>query len=406
VEFIATGSELLIGRSLNTHVRRLAEALVPLGLQVARETTLPDDRSAIAAELRAALVRSQVVLVSGGLGPTCDDVTREAAADALGCALVEDAATLDRLRVRYLASGHELTPGRRRQALVLEGAAVLVNRVGSAPGQRADLEGGRVLFLLPGPPAEFQAMLEDHVTPWLRRHAGGLAPIVHVWMVCGLVEGEIIERLKEVGFDPGPLELAYCASPGQLEVRLTAPPDHKAGMARAADLVRAALGEHAYSETREDLAAVVGRMLQHRGMTVAVAESCTGGLIGQKITSVPGSSAWFRGGVVAYANDLKTRLLEVPGELLAAHGAVSEPVARAMAEGARRRLDADFGISTTGVAGPDGGTPDKPVGLVWWAVADREGSRALSRRFFGDRATIREWAAQMALDALRRRLIR
>ena len=403
-ELVATGTELLIGRTVNTHTQRLGRALAPLGIALERETTLRDDRAAIAAAVRAALTRAQVVFVTGGLGPTCDDLTREALADALGRKIVRDTAALSRIRARCVRLGQSMTDSRARQADILEGAAALSNSVGAAPGQRIELGGGRVLFVLPGPPREFEAILAEHVLPWLRGHYHAAPAPERILMVCGLGESDVIERFAAAGFDPAPLDLAYCAGPGQLEVRLTGKPGEESVVTSAAARALAILGDHVYAESREDLVAVVGRRLQARGATVATAESCTGGLVAQVLTSVPGSSAWYRGSIVAYANDAKTSLLGVPADLVAAHGAVSEPVARAMAEGARRALGTDFALATTGVAGPDGATPEKPVGLVWWALTDAKGTVARTRRFPGDRDLIRRWTAQYALDLLRRRL--
>lgn len=404
VELVATGTELLNGRSVNTHAQRLARALMPLGLRLSRETTVPDDRATIADAVREALRRATVVVVSGGLGPTEDDVTREALADLLNASLQLDEGSLARLRERCERYGQRLTDSRRRQAHVLAGATVLPNPVGAAPGQRMDLKDGPTLFLLPGPPREFEAMLTEHVVPWLRERFGRAHIVEHVCMVCGIGESDVIERLLAMRFDPRPFELAYCAAPGQLEVRLTGSSEHASELSARAQQLSEILRPDLYSERRENLADVVARLLTAQGATVAVAESCTGGLIMHRLTSVPGSSRWFRGGVVAYANEIKTRWLDVPEGMLRKHGAVSEQVACAMAETTRRRFEVEFGLATTGIAGPTGGTPEKPVGLVCWALADGRGTLARSRRFAGDRELVRQWAAQCTIDLLRRRL--
>ncbi|MCX7818280.1 MAG: competence/damage-inducible protein A [Kiritimatiellae bacterium] len=404
VELVATGAELLSGRTVNTHAQRLAHALAPLGLRLTRETSVPDDRAAIADAVRGALARATVVVVTGGLGPTEDDVTREAVAELLGADLRLDEPSLERIRERCERYGQTLTESRRRQALVLEGAEVLPNPVGAAPGERLTLPDGRTLFLLPGPPREFEALLNGQVLRWLREHAGAEPVVEEVRMICGLGESDVIERLQAAGFDPRPFELAYCAAPGQLEVRLTGTAADASRLAALARQLEEILGEHVYSRQREDLAAVVARELLSRGATLAVAESCTGGLIMQRLTSVPGSSQWFRGGVVAYANDVKTHWLGVPEPMLREHGAVSEPVVHAMALAARERFAADYALATSGIAGPGGGTPEKPVGLVWWALCDAQTTLARSRRFPGDRELVRQWAAQFTLDLLRRRL--
>ncbi len=406
IELVSTGAELLNGRSVNTHARLLGGRLEDLGFRLTRETTVGDVEADIADAVRAALERARVVAVSGGLGPTCDDVTREALGGLLGRRLISDAASLEALRARYARLGRALTESRRRQALVLEGAVALPNRAGAAPGQRIEL-GERVIFVLPGPPAEFSAILEDHVIPWLRAHFPDVRPPARViFQLCGIAESDAVERLAAAGFDPAPFELAYCASPGNLEIRLRGAPDQAAALAEKANMVRALFAEDIYTEGREDLAAVVGRALQAAGATVAVAESCTGGGIGRRLTAIPGSSAWFRGGVIAYANALKTALLDVPSDTLAREGAVSEEVARRMAIGVRARCGADYGLAVTGIAGPDGGTQEKPVGLVFIACADASACEVRRRQFMGDRETVRRWTEQHALDLLRRRLRR
>ncbi len=404
-ELVSTGAELLTGRSVNTHAQRLGRALEPRGFRLVRDTTVRDDRPSIAEAVRGALGRVAVVFVSGGLGPTCDDVTREALADVFGRAMVTDPATLDSLRARYTRLDAPLTESRARQARVLEGAAVLANPAGAAPGQRIE-EGGRVLFVLPGPPREFEAILAAHVMPWLCANRPQVTPAPgHLFLICGLGESDIIDLLAKAGFDPGPLEVAYCAAPGNVEVRLTGRPGEERLLEEAVGRVRGLLGIHAFAEAREDLAAVVGRLLQRNNATLATAESCTGGLLGQRITAVAGSSAYYLGGIVAYADAVKAEMLGVPPETLARDGAVSEAVARALAEGVRARLRASFGVGVTGIAGPGGGTPAKPVGTVWWAVADGVGTVARNRVFGGDRDLVRQWSAQFALDLLRRRLL-
>lgn len=404
-ELVATGVELLNGRSVNTHARRLGEALGTRGISLARETTVPDDRAVIAGALREAMDRVPVVFVTGGLGPTCDDVTREALSDVLGRPEVEDAPTVEVLRARCESRGGALTPSRRRQARVLAGAEVLANAVGAAPGMRIEAPGGKTIFVLPGPPPEFEAVLESGVLPRLAALFPMLRPLpTRVFMVCGAGESDIVERLERSGFDAGPLSLAYCAAPGALEVRLDGRPGQEDEVRTRGDRLREILGADVYAGTREDLAGVVGRLLKERGYRLATAESCTGGLLGQRITAVAGSSSWYLGGVVAYANEVKVHMLNVPADVIRNRGAVSEEVARSMAAGARRRFGADVALATTGIAGPDGGTEDKPVGTVWMALADAAGTAACVRRFPGDRDMIRAWSAQHALDLLRRRL--
>lgn len=405
-ELISTGDELLNGRSVNTHARRLGEALGELGIELARETTVPDDRTAIASAIREAWARTPLAFVTGGLGPTCDDLTREALSDVLNRPVVADPPSLERLRARYAAAGRSMTASRERQALVISGADVLSNSAGAAPGQQLEAPGGRLLFVLPGPPREFEAVLLEHVIPRLRaRHPEARPRPRALFMVCGPGESDIVDRLAAAEFDPGPLNLAYCAAPGALEVRLTGAPGEDEALARAAGRLRALLGDDIYAESRRDLAEVVGERLEAQLATLATAESCTGGGLGARLTSISGASGWYLGGVIAYANAVKIRELGVDETLLSASGAVSEPVARAMAEGIRRRFGADYGLAITGIAGPSGGTPEKPVGRVWMALAEAGNVIAVSRQFPGPRESVRQWGAQYALDLLRRRLI-
>ena len=405
-ELISTGDELLNGRSVNTHARRLGEALGELGIELARETTVPDDRAAIASAIREAWARTPLAFVTGGLGPTCDDLTREALSDVLNRPIVADPPSLERLRARYAAAGRSMTASRERQALVISGADVLSNSAGAAPGQQLEAPGGRLLFVLPGPPREFEAVLREHVIPRLRARLPEARPRPRaLFMVCGPGESDIVDRLAAADFDPGPLNLAYCAAPGALEVRLTGAPGEDEALARAAGRLRALLGDDIYAESRRDLAEVVGERLEAQLATLATAESCTGGGLGARLTSISGASGWYLGGVIAYANAVKIRELGVDETLLSASGAVSEPVARAMAEGIRRRFGADYGLAITGIAGPSGGTPEKPVGRVWMALAEAGNVIAVSRQFPGPRESVRQWGAQYALDLLRRRLI-
>lgn len=404
-ELVATGAELLNGRGVNTHARRLGAALAELGIVLARETTVPDDRGAIADAVREALARAPLVFVTGGLGPTCDDLTREALSDLFGRPLAGDPETLATLRRRYEAVGRTLTPSRAAQALALAGAAVLSNSAGAAPGQRIEDAAGRVTFVLPGPPPEFEAILCEHILPWLRARRPEARPVPErMFLVCGPAESDLVDRLAAAGFDPAPLSLAYCASPGSVEVRLTGGPGSETVLAGRAASLRAILGGDVYAEGRADLAAVVGARLRALGATLATAESCTGGGLGARLTAVAGASAWYRGGVVAYANDVKVRSLGVEAAMIETDGAVSETVARQMASGVRRAFGADYGLAITGVAGPGGGTPEKPVGTVWLAADGPDGGQTACRRFPGPRETVRSWAAQLALDLLRRML--
>lgn len=402
VELVCTGSELLSGRTINSHAATLAALLTDLGLPLVRETTIPDERAAIRDAIVSALGRAPIVITTGGLGPTSDDLTRDVAAEIAGARVVMHEPTKERIRLRYESAGRVFTALAARHALIVENAEVLENRVGLCPGELVRI-GDRYLFLLPGPPAEFRAVLEDGVLPRLRELAGP-PPAMRVLMTCCIGESDILRLLPESEF-PGPeVEVAYCARPGRVEIRLFADSSRRAAVERAAARARAALAEWIYAEKPCELEEAVIDQLKGRGRTLAVAESCTGGLIGHRLTNVPGSSAVFRGGVTAYANAAKEQLLGVPSDALASEGAVSETVARAMAEGARARFGADLAVGVTGIAGPTGGTPEKPVGTVWIATAGPRETTAHRFRFHGGRTIVKELAATYALDQIRRYL--
>lgn len=405
LELVCTGAELLTGRTLNRHVQVLGEKVLDLGLRLVRETTVSDDLAAIASATGLALSRVDVVLVTGGLGPTSDDVTREAIAGLLDRRVVLDMGSLEGLKAKYKRMNRELTPVSERQINVVEGAVVLPNAMGMAPGQRLDL-GSKTLFILPGPPREFMAVLGDHVLPWLKNAFPAREPIhQRILMICGVGESDVATRLESSGLPPVGIELAYCAGGGRTEVRLTGPASRLADIESAAIRVHEIMGHHVYSDDRSSMEDVVARLLSERKLTVATAESCTGGGVGQRLTSLAGSSSYYQGGIIAYSNAVKIAHLGVPVDVLEAHGAVSEETALAMARGVRERFQTDYGVSLTGIAGPGGGTEEKPVGLVFMGVADAKGTVAEKRRFPGDRNWVRECAGFLALDLLRRRVL-
>jgi nicotinamide-nucleotide amidase len=305
---------------------------------------------------------------------------------------------------RYAKTNRKMNAFVERHALVIEGAEVLANSAGLAPGERISVNNS-VLFLLPGPPREFVAVLDEHVLPWLRANRTGPVPEIRLFQVCGIGESDIVSRLEPEGF-PGPgVDVSYCAAIGRVEIRLFAPAANAAQLDKAARLVREKIAGSIYDEGSRDLAEVVGQLLRERKATLAVAESCTGGLVGHRITGVAGSSYYFKGGVIAYADEVKERDLGVSAEDLKNHGAVSEAIAKQMAEGVRRRFGTTFGLAVTGIAGPGGGSNEKPVGLVYIAVADAKGCVAKQSRFAGSRDNIKDWGSQVALDQLRLRLL-
>lgn len=400
-EIIIVGSELLLGHRADRNVQFLARELSLAGLKVQRATVVPDRRESIAARVTEALdLDAEVVVVSGGLGPTPDDVTREGVADALGASLTVHEEARNEVRRRAAAFGDTALDAVDRQAWMIPGAAWFVNHVGVAPGLAVS-RGCSTVYLLPGPPRELQDMFLRCVRPQIRRVGSALS--VAVLRTVGLREGAVAEMMEQaLGSTPGS-RAAYLPAPGVVDVVLSA--DSGEALAVAAARARERLGDHVYGENDRSLEEVVGTLLVERGDRVVTAESCTGGLVGELLTSVPGSSRYVRGGVVAYSNEIKEELLGVPGELLHCHGAVSAEVASAMASGARARLGGEWAVSVTGIAGPGGATADKPVGLVFHAVAGPCGIEVTRHLLGGDRATVRLAGARLALDLLRRRLM-
>lgn len=397
-ELISTGAELLSGRSLNTHARLLGERLGRLGIALTRDTTVPDDIGAIQQAVQDAMGRVDLIFVSGGLGPTNDDVTRDALAALLDRRIVMDADALALLRERMERAGRVMNPSRERQALVLEDAVVLSNPAGAAPGQRLTKD-EKTFIVLPGPPVEFEAILDTHVMPWLTAALGGARALrERVLLTQGIGEADIMERFQAAKFPPANIVTAYCAGAGRVEVRLH--PDESVSDAElndAADQAALLLGEFVYARERVELNVLVAKKMIERDRTLATAESCTGGLIGTRLTDVPGCSRYYRGGVIAYDNDVKRDQLGVSSAMLEREGAVSEAVARAMAEGVRDRFSTTLGLAVTGIAGPDGGTAEKPVGLVYIALAGPDGTEAVRHTFLGNREMVREATCRAAL---------
>ncbi len=411
---VAVGSEMLTPTRLDTNSLFLTEHLDRIGIDLRVKAVVGDDRQDLARALRGALDAADLVICSGGLGPTDDDLTREVVADVLGLTLAEDPAIVERLRTRFATRGlpFPMPEINRRQAFVPAGATVIDNPNGSAPGLWIE-HGPQVVLLLPGPPRELRPMFEPLAAGALRQRAQGRALVRRVLKIGGRIESDVDQVLQPLyrtweRADP-PIAATILAALGQIELHLSAraatPEAADAAVARAVDEACAAVGDDVYSTDGRNLEVVVGQLLLGRGLHVAVAESCTGGLLSSRLTDVPGSSAYLDMSVVTYANAAKTSLLGVPAPLLAEHGAVSEPVARAMAEGIRVRAGADIGVGVTGIAGPSGGTPEKPVGLVFVAVSEAGATTVRPFRFFGERDRIKFQATQGALDLVRRRLL-
>jgi nicotinamide-nucleotide amidase len=406
VEIINTGTELLLGRVSNTHLEFLAQSLLGLGLRVDRQVTVPDG-VAIAEALDEAMQRADLILITGGLGPTSDDITREAAAEAFGRKLIFNREILDGIAVKFAERKIALNEDQQRpQAMVLEGGVVLDNPRGTAPGQIVAND-KTVAVLLPGPPGELCPMWTNEALPWLRRKfADQWPPFQEITLrILGIGETRVQALVENEVKALGPIEVGYCARPGEVDLRLIAPDESL--LKKAADFARGKLGDVIYAEGIETMEEVVVRLARAAGKTVATAESCTGGLVASRITNVSGSSEMFRYGWVTYANEAKTRELGVPSALLEKHGAVSPEIAQAMAEGALRESGADVAVAVTGIAGPNGGTPEKPVGLVYLAVATKDGHRRVVERHLSrGRTTFKAMASQVALDLVRRCLLK
>jgi len=407
---LAVGSELLGTDRLDTNSLRLTALLSRHGVELRRKAVIGDSEEEVAAEIRTLLGRVDLILVTGGLGPTADDVTREAVAAALGRPLHQDDEVLASLEQRFAALGWRMPDVNRRQAQVVEGAEVLTNPRGSAPGLRLE-SGGTTLFLFPGVPNEMEGLMASELEPWLAARSGGVARETAVLKIAGLPESVVEERIAPAYEEFSREAITILASVGEIRLQATAEgpePERRARLTAMVARLGELAGDAVYTTREADtLESVVGDLLRAAGTTLTAAESCTGGLLSQRVTSVAGSSDYFLGGAVTYSNELKTKLVGVPAEMIAEHGAVSEPVARAMAEGVRTHLGSDWGVGITGVAGPGGGTPEKPVGTVHIAVAGPGDGEVEHRRLRlpGDRERIRMFSAQIALEMLRRRLL-
>ncbi|MCG0237876.1 MAG: competence/damage-inducible protein A [Firmicutes bacterium] len=408
VECVFVGTELLLGEILNTNAQYLSQRLAELGIDQYFQVTVGDNPDRLEATLRQALSRADVVITSGGLGPTPDDITREVAARVTGRPLRLDPGVLAEVEGWFRRTGRTMPENNRRQALVPEGATVLPNPVGTAPGLivPAGDGSGKALILLPGPPHELQRMFTDHVVPYLTSRLGDrpLRLFSRILRFCGIGESALAELLGEDLLTRSDPTVALYAKVGEVHLRLAtkaATPEEAEGrFAPVLAAIRERAGRYLYGTDATDLETAVGALLRERGETLALAESCTGGLVAQRITAVPGASAYFLAGYVTYSNEAKVEVLGVPREVLAAHGAVSEATVRAMATGARERSGATWAVSISGIAGPTGGTPEKPVGTVWIGLAGPGVVEARRYQFRGSRQEIRQWAAQTALALL------
>lgn len=409
IELVNTGTELLLGDTINTNAAWLGQRLAALGIEVARQTIVPDGRGVFDG-IEEAARRSDVVLVTGGLGPTNDDVSRECAAELLGLPLDLNDGVMRWLGDYFGKRGKPVNEASRRQAMVPRGAHVLQNRFGTAPGLHLPAGLGKELgfnshiFLLPGPPRELKPMMENIVEPILRSMMTDGASRAVLYLKCtGIGESDIVDKIQAGLEAISGLELGYCIGKGDVDVRLSGNTEQ---VEQGARLVRERMGDYIVSEDRRVIEEVVVALLREKKQFVTTAESCTGGFLVNRITDVSGASEVLAEGYVTYANSAKQKLLEVSAETLSANGAVSEAVVREMAEGCLRAANADHALAVTGVAGPTGGTPDKPVGTVWLAIASRGGATEARKLFFpGARDRFKLLTSQAALEMLRRRLL-
>ncbi|MBN1939409.1 MAG: competence/damage-inducible protein A [Candidatus Aminicenantes bacterium] len=407
IQIIAVGSELLTPYYQDSDSLYLTRGLNDLGLSVRTKIVIGDELESLAAAVRRSRDEADLILITGGLGPTGDDRTREAVSFVFGRPLVLQEDIVASIEERFRRRGRTMPPVNRKQAEILEGAEVLANPAGTAPGQWLDA-GGKTVILLPGPPHELRAICESQVWPRLRSRQRAFLSR-RVLKTAGLTESEIESLIDGMYPREQALDLTVLASPGQIELHVAAASDVSAADAdqrsgALAAKLRERLGRAVFSENGADLETVVGRSLARKKKTIAVAESCSGGLLCRRLTGVPGSSAYFLEGFVTYSNAAKTARLNVPAETIETNGAVSAETAAAMADGVRKAAGADYGLAVTGIAGPSGGSEEKPVGLVFCAVSDGRRARVERSVFLGDRVRVQQQAAQKTLDFFRRLL--
>jgi competence/damage-inducible protein CinA-like protein len=408
VALLNTGTELLLGDVQDAHLPFIAREIFPLGLRIEERRTVPDT-VAIRDSMAELFSRCEILFVTGGLGPTTDDITREMVAGLLELELRQDPKLLKALEERLQLRGIKWAAGIGRQAEIPLGAQVLPNENGSAPGfyLKANINPqvhSPHVFVLPGPPRELQPMFSKFVRPILHSLVGHVTIERRQYKIAGMGESIVEEAIGEKVLAIPGIELGYCARPGEVDVRIVG--DQQA-IEQADAIIRSALGKSIFSTADETLEQVLVELLKNHNQTLATAESCTGGLIANRITNVPGASAVFIAGYVCYANRAKVDMVNVDAKLIEEHGAVSEEVARALAEGARARAESDYALSSTGVAGPDGGSQEKPVGTVYVALASANSGTIVKKFFFPtDRETFKQLATQAALEMLRRKLVK
>jgi competence/damage-inducible protein CinA-like protein len=404
-EIIAVGSELLTPDRVDTNSLFLTARLNQLGIEVTRKTVVGDDLAPLRNAFDEAAKRAELIIASGGLGPTEDDRTRDAVADLLGRKLARDPAVMSKIEARFRQLGRRMSEVNARQAMVPEGATVFENDRGTAPGLWLE-SSGRIVILLPGPPHELKAMFSAQVEPRLARLATGVRLVARELRVAGMGESDVDQRIAPIYTRHGDVQTTILTAPGEIQIHLRIwskdIPAAERQLQGIQESIVLALGEAVFTTAGESMEEVVARELTMHHATIATAESCTGGLLAERLTRISGSSAYFLGGVVSYSNTLKSAWVDVPAEIIESRGAVSSEVAVALADGIRRRTGATLGVGITGVAGPTGGTPEKPVGTVHVAIADASGSKERGVHYPGERDRIRWQASQTAMDLVRR----
>jgi nicotinamide-nucleotide amidase len=409
-ELIFVGTELLLGQIINTNAAYLGENLANLGVDLHYSSVVGDNLERIKETIHHALSRSELVVVTGGLGPTFDDITREGIAEAIERKLVYDPNVMAQIEEHFKRTKHQMLPMHKRQAYVIsEGCQVVPNLIGSAPSLIIDVN-GKWIIAMPGVPREMKKMCEDVIFQWVAEKAGKGIIKSRVLKVAGMGESHVADELNEIVESLNNPTIAYLCQPGEVTVRITAKASDADETLRmideVANRVREKLGDNVFGEDNQTMEQVVGSMFSARHKTLALAESCTGGLVSDRITDISGSSDYYLGGIISYSNQIKIDLLGVSSDDLRQYGAVSAPVAEQMAQGVRELTNSDFGLGITGIAGPTGASTEKPIGLVYIGVASQDGVYSKEFRFVGDRTGIKRWASQSALDMLRRELLK
>jgi nicotinamide-nucleotide amidase len=408
VEIISIGDELLIGQTINTNASWMGEQLINIGIHVDWVTTVGDSKQRLTQAVQIAETRSDVVLITGGLGPTHDDVTKKVVTEYFGGTLVINNEVLDMVRERFARRGYKMAKVNEEQALVPDNADVMINELGTAPGMIFH-KNGKSFYVMPGVPREMKGLMNNYILPKLKEQLDGKAIRIRILMTTGVPESTLYERLDNLNEIEEQAQLAFLPNLYGVKLRLMAKgnsdDDAEKKVQRAETMVREKIGRDIFADKEISLEEAIAELLIKRGETLAVAESCTGGLISNRLTNISGSSQFYERGVISYSNEAKMQLLGVSEDVLIRHGAVSKEVAMAMAEGVRKMAKTDYAISVTGIAGPTGGTPEKPVGLVFIGYADKDGSKVIKQTFANDRIGNKQRSAQAALNLLRKQIL-